>query len=183
MYKIKIIFLLIMFTLFSSISNASYKKLAFDFAFKDLDGSELKLSDFKNNVLIVPNVASMCGFTSQYEDLQIIWEKYQKKGLIVIGVPSNSFNQEPGSSKEIKNFCESKFGISFPMTQRVDVKGKNAHPFYTWANENYGKAAIPKWNFHKIIVSKDGKIFDTFSSMTNPNSKKFIKSIEKALSQ
>ena len=183
MYKIKIIFLLIMFTLFSSISNASYKKLAYDFSFKDLDGSELKLSDFKNNVLIVTNVASMCGFTSQYEDLQIIWEKYQKKGLIVIGVPSNSFNQEPGSSKEIKNFCESKFGISFPMTQRVDVKGKNAHPFYTWANENYGKAAIPKWNFHKIIVSKDGKIFDTFSSMTNPNSKKFIKSIEKALSQ
>ena len=177
----KIFLLLIMFSFFTSNTNGSYKKLAYDFSFTDLDGTEMKLSEFKNNVLLITNVASKCGFTSQYEDLQSIWEKYENKGLIVIGIPSNSFNQEPGSNIEVKNFCEAKFGISFPMTQKVEVRGKNAHPFFKWANENYGKKAIPKWNFHKIIISKDGKVFNTFSSMTRPSSNKFVKSIEEAL--
>ena len=181
MKKIQIFFLLIMFTFLSTTLNGAYKKLAYDFSFNDLDGTKINLAEFKNNVLLVTNVASKCGFTSQYEDLQSIWEKYQNDGLVVIGVPSNSFNQEPGTNKEVKNFCEAKFGISFPMTQKVEVKGENAHPFFKWANENYGNKAIPKWNFHKIIVSRDGKIFDTFSSMTNPTSKKFVKSIEEAL--
>ena len=170
-----------MFSFFATNVKSSYKKLAYDFSFKDLDGSTIKLSDFKNNVLVVINVASRCGFTSQYEDLQVLWEKYQRKGLVVIGVPSNSFNQELDSNKEVKNFCESKFGISFPMMEIVEVKGNNAHPFYIWAKENHGKSAISKWNFHKIIVGKDGKIYDTFSSVTNPTSKKFINSIESAL--
>ena len=170
-----------MFSFFTTNVKSSYKKLAYDFSFKDLDGSTIKLSDFKNNVLVVINVASRCGFTSQYEDLQVLWEKYQRKGLVIIGVPSNSFNQELDSNKEVKNFCESKFGISFPMMEIVEVKGNNAHPFYIWAKENHGKSAIPKWNFHKIIVGKDGKIYDTFSSVTNPTSKKFINSIESAL--
>ena len=183
MKKAKIIILLSMFMFSSTILNGAYKKLAYDFSFKDLDGTNLNLSEFKNNVVVVTNVASKCGFTSQYEDLQIIWEKYQKDGLVVIGVPSNSFNQEPGSNQEVKNFCEAKFGISFPMTQKVEVKGQNAHPFFKWANDNYGNKAVSKWNFHKIIISKDGKVFDTFSSMTNPTSKKFTKSIEEALNQ
>ena len=170
-----------MFTFFSTSLNGSYKKLAYDFSFNDLDGTEMKLSEFKNKVLLITNVASKCGFTSQYEDLQTIWKKYQKDGLIVIGVPSNSFNQEPGSNQEVKSFCEAKFGISFPMTQKVEVKGENAHPFFKWANENYGNKAIPKWNFHKIIIGKDGKVFETFSSITNPKSNKFINSIETAL--
>ena len=157
MFKSKLIFLVIMISLFSSKLNASYEKLAFDFSFKDLDGSEMKLADFKNKVLVVTNVASYCGFTSQYEDLQEIWEKYQSKGVVVIGVPSNSFNQEMETNKEIKNFCEAKFGISFPMTEKVKVKGSEAHEFYKWANKNYGKSAVPKWNFHKIIIGKDGK--------------------------
>ncbi len=170
-----------MFSFVTTNSNSSYKKLAYDFSFKDLDGSPVKLSEFKNNVLVITNVASKCGFTSQYEDLQTLWDKYQRRGLIVIGVPSNSFNQELGSNQEVKNFCEAKFGISFPMMQIVEVKGNKAHPFYVWAKENHGKSAIPKWNFHKIIVGKDGKVYDTFSSMTNPTSKKFINSIEAAL--
>ena len=170
-----------MFSLFSTNSNSSYKKLAYEFSFKDLDGSAIKLSEFKNKVLLVTNVASKCGFTSQYEDLQTLWEKYQEKGLVVIGVPSNSFNQELDSNKEVKNFCEAKFGISFLMMQIVEVKGDNAHPFYVLAKENHGGNAIPKWNFHKIIIGKDGKVFKTFSSMTNPTSKKFIDSIEIAL--
>tara|TARA_B100000700_G_C15038940_1_gene854216 strand:- start:1121 stop:1666 length:546 start_codon:yes stop_codon:yes gene_type:complete len=177
----KIIFFLIMISLFSSNSNSAYKKLAYDFSFKDLDGSEFRLSEYKNKVLVVTNVASYCGFTSQYEDLQEIWEKYQTKGLIVIGVPSNSFNQEKETNKEIKNFCEAKFGISFPMTEKVEVKGENAHAFFKWAKDNHGKSSVPKWNFHKIIIGKDGKVFDTFASLTRPNSKKFIKSIEQAL--
>ena len=183
MKKAKVIIILSMFMFSSTILNGAYKKLAYDFSFKDLDGTNLNLSEFKNNVVVVTNVASKCGFTSQYEDLQIIWEKYQKDGLVGIGVPSNSFNQEPGSNQEVKNFCEAKFGISFPMTQKVEVKGQNAHPFFKWANDNYGNKAVPKWNFHKIIISKDGKVFDTFSSMTNPTSKKFTKSIEEALNQ
>tara|TARA_Y100000817_G_C16815562_1_gene526359 strand:+ start:330 stop:881 length:552 start_codon:yes stop_codon:yes gene_type:complete len=181
MNKIKTIFLLIMISLFTTSVKGSYNKLAYDFSFNDLDGSKINLSEFKENVLLITNVASKCGFTSQYEDLQILWEKYQSKGLIVIGVPSNSFNQEPGTNAEVKNFCEAKFGISFPMTQKEEVKGENAHPFYQWAQDNYGKGAVPKWNFHKIIIGKDGKIIDTFSSMTKPTSNKIVKIIEKAL--
>ena len=183
MFKSKLILLVIMTSLFSSKLNASYEKLAFDFSFKDLDGSEMKLADFKNKVMVVTNVASYCGFTSQYEDLQEIWEKYQSKGVVVIGVPSNSFNQEMETNKEIKNFCEAKFGISFPMTEKVKVTGSEAHEFYKWANNNHGKSAVPKWNFHKIIIGKDGKIFDTFSSMTKPTSNKFVKVIEEAINK
>jgi len=157
-------------------------KLAYDFSFKDLDGSTLSLSDYKNKVIVVVNVASQCGFTKQYDDMQKIWDKYQKKGIVMLGVPSNDFGkQEPGSNADIKNFCEAKFGITFPMTEKVSVKGENAHPFYIWAKENYGRSAVPKWNFHKIIIGKNGKIEDTFASITNPSSKKFMKSIEKAL--
>ena len=179
----KIFVLIIMISLFGIKSSSANINVAYDYSFKDLDGQDLKLSEYKKKVIVVTNVASKCGFTSQYEDLQTIWEKYQSKGLIVIGVPSNSFNQELETNEEVKNFCEAKFGISFPMTQKEIVKGENAHPFYKWAKESYGSRSIPKWNFHKIIIDKNGKVFDTFASMTNPTSKKFIKSIEKALSQ
>jgi glutathione peroxidase len=162
--------------------NADYEKLAYDFNFNDLDGSPLNLSTYKNKVIVVVNVASQCGFTSQYEDMQKIWKKYQSKGIIILGVPSNDFGkQEPGSNKDIKNFCEAKFGITFPMTEKVLVKGTDAHPFYIWARENHGKSAIPKWNFHKIIIDKSGKVAETFSSMTNPSTKKFIKALKKLL--
>ena len=175
-------FILLFMIFFNNNLSAKYEKLAYDFSFRDLDGSILNLSDYKNKVIIVINVASQCGFTNQYEDLQKIWNNYQSKGLVVIGVPSNDFGgQEPGTEGEIKNFCESKFGITFPMTKKVIVKGDNAHPFYLWAKKNYGKSAVPKWNFHKIIINKEGKIANTFASITNPSSKRFIKFIEKVL--
>ena len=162
--------------------KADYKKLAYDYKFNDLDGSELNLNEFKNKVIVVVNVASQCGFTNQYEDMQKVWDKYQDKGVVILGVPSNDFGkQEPGTSEEIKNFCEAKFGITFPMTEKVSVKGENAHPFYIWARENYGKSAIPKWNFCKIIINRHGKVEDTFSSITNPSSKNFITTLEKTL--
>ena len=180
--KIRLFLFTILMILFSSNVSAKYNNLAYDFNFKDLDGSDLKLNEYKGKVIIVINVASQCGFTKQYDDMQKIWEKYQSKGIIMLGVPSNDFgNQEPGDSKEIKNFCDAKFGISFPMTEKVVVKGDKAHPFFKWAKENHGKSAIPKWNFHKIIIGKDGKVHDTFGSITNPSSQKFIISIEKAL--
>ena len=180
--KIKIFLLLFLIYFIGTNVNADYKKLAYDFEFKDLDGSSLNLSQYKGKIIVVVNVASQCGFTSQYEDMQKIWEEYQKKDLVMIGVPSNDFGQqEPGSNEEIKTFCESKFGISFPMTEKVPVKGPKAHPFYIWARENYGKSAIPKWNFHKIIIDRNGKIVETFSSIVNPSSKKFIKALEKLI--
>jgi glutathione peroxidase len=180
--KIKYFIIIMFMSLFSLKSSANYDKLAYDFNFNDLDGSSLNLSDFKNKVIVVVNVASQCGFTNQYDDMQRVWNEYQKKGLVMIGVPSNDFgNQEPGSSKDIKIFCEAKFGITFPMTEKVIVKGKNAHPFYLWAKKNHGNSAVPKWNFHKIIIDKNGKIEDTFASITKPTSERFIKVIEKAL--
>ena len=179
---IKVIILLIMLSFFGNKVTASYEKLAYEFQFKDLDGSSLSLSEYKGKIIIVVNVASQCGFTKQYEDMQNIWEKYQSQGIVMIGMPSNDFGkQEPGSSKEIKDFCEAKFGISFPMTEKITVIGPNAHPFYIWARENHGKSAIPKWNFHKIIINKDGKIAETFTSITNPSSRKFIRALEELI--
>ena len=180
--QIKLIILLIMISFFENKVAANYEKLAYNYQFKDLDGSLILLSEYKDKVIVVVNVASQCGFTKQYDDMQDIWEKYQSKGIIMLGIPSNDFGgQEPGTSTEIKNFCEAKFGITFPMTEKVSVKGKSAHPFYLWAKENHGKSAVPKWNFHKIINDKNGKIAETFSSMTSPSSKKFILAIEKLI--
>jgi len=169
-----------MFSFFTK-GNAQYSQLATDFSFKDTDGNIINLSDYKNKVILIVNVASRCGFTNQYKDLQSLWTEYKEKDLIVIGVPSNNFRQEPGSNKEIKNFCETTFGIDFPITEKIDVIGNNSHPFFVWAKKNYGTGAIPKWNFHKIIVGKNGKIVNTFSSLTNPGSSKFVSSIEKEL--
>ena len=180
--KLKLFLLLIMMPFLGNKVSADYDKLAYDFKFKDLDGSALNLSEYKGKVVIVINVASQCGFTNQYEDMQNVWEQYQSRGIVMLGVPSNDFGkQEPGSNEDIKNFCEAKFGITFPMTEKVSVKGTDAHPFYIWAEKNHGKSAVPKWNFHKIIINKEGKIEKTFSSITNPSSKKFKEFIENLL--
>ena len=168
--------------LFSNKAAGDYEKLAYDFNFINIEGEELQMSEFKNKVIVVVNVASKCGFTSQYEDMQKIWDKYKDKEFVLLGIPSNDFGgQEPGENSQIKNFCETKFGITFPMTEKVIVKGKDAHPFYKWALKNHGKSTIPKWNFHKIIIGRDGKVSNTFASFTKPMSKKFLESIEKEI--
>ena len=166
-----------MFGLFNN-ATANNTQLAYDFDFKSIDGKIIKLNDYQNKVIVVVNVASRCGFTNQYEDLQKLWTNYKDKDLIIIGVPTNNFKQEPGSNKEIKDFCETNFGINFPITIKTNVIGKDAHPFYKWAKDNHGIAAIPKWNFHKIIIGKKGKVVDTFASFTKPSSKKFLKAID-----
>lgn len=162
-------------------AEANYSNLAYNFEFNSIDGKKIKLSDYKNKVLVIVNVASRCGYTPQYDGLQNLWSTYRDDGLVVIGVPTNNFKQEPGSNKEIKDFCETNFGIDFPMTEKISVIGKDAHPFYKWAKENHGISAIPKWNFHKIIVGKNGKVVDTFASFTKPTSKKFINALEKEI--
>ena len=169
-----------MFGLFS-MGSKTYAEIAYNFKFNGIDGNQINLADYENKVLVVVNVASRCGFTPQYSDLQKVWEDYKDKNVIIIGVPTNNFKQEPGSNNEIKDFCETNFNINFPMTEKIDVIGKNAHPFFKWARENYGNGAIPKWNFHKIIVGKDGKVANTFSSITRPSSEKFRKAIEKLI--
>ena len=167
-----------MFSFFSK-SNSAYDKLAYEFNFKGIEGGLISLNDYKGKVIVVVNVASRCGFTNQYDDLQSLWSNYKDKDLVVIGVPTNNFKQE--SNKEIKDFCETNFNINFPMTEKMDVIGSSAHPFFSWAKENHGKSAVPKWNFHKIIIDKNGKIADTFSSITKPSSKRFINLIEKEI--
>ena len=168
--------------LFFNIGNAKYDKIFFDFDIKDINEETFALEKLKNKTVLLVNVASNCGFTKQYAELQELYVKYSEKGLVVLGVPSNQFGgQEPGSNNEIKDFCETNFNITFPMTTKIDVKGENAHPIYLWAKENYGKAAVPKWNFHKILINKQGKIEDTYSSFTKPMSKKLRNKIEKIL--
>ena len=162
-------------------TEAKYDQLAFDFQFKSIEGDTINLNNYKGKVLVVVNVASRCGFTNQYEDLQKIWTKYKNDNFVVIGVPTNNFKQEPGSNAKIKDFCETNFGIDFPMSEKVDVLGDNAHPFYKWAKLNFGNGAVPKWNFHKIVINKKGKVASTFGSLTNPSSKKFVSFIEKEI--
>ena len=157
-------------------------KTLFDFKINTINGDELNLSTYKGKTILIVNVASNCGFTKQYDDLQNLYDIYNEKGLVILGIPSNQFgSQEPGSEDEIKDFCKTNFNITFPMTSKYDVKGENAHPIFLWAKKSFGNSTVPKWNFHKILVNKHGKIVDTFASFTNPKSNKIIKKIEDIL--
>ena len=166
---------------FKSSSHADYEKIFYDFKIKSISGEIINLNDFKGKPVLVVNTASYCGFTKQYEDMQELWEKYKDKGLIVLGIPSNSFNQEKKVNSEVKEFCEVNFNINFPLTEITEVKGENAHEIYKWAKENFGKSAVPKWNFYKILINKEGKIEETYASLTNPTSKKIINKVESLL--
>jgi glutathione peroxidase len=179
--KIIIYIIILMFSFFNK-TMSDTSKTFFDFKINSINGDELDLSIFDGKTILLVNVASNCGFTKQYDDLQKLYDNFKDKGLVVVGVPTNQFGgQEPGSETEIKNFCETNFNISFPMTSKYDVKGDNAHPIYLWAKDTYGKSTVPKWNFHKILINKQGKIDDTFASFTAPMSKKIIKKLNKIL--
>ena len=170
-----------MFSFFNK-TMSDNSKTFFDFKINSINGDELDLSVFNGKTILLVNVASKCGFTKQYDDLQKLYDDYKDKGLVVVGVPTNQFGgQEPGSETEIKNFCETNFNITFPMTSKYDVKGDNAHPIYVWAKDTYGKSTVPKWNFHKILINKEGKIDDTFASFTGPISKKIINKLDQIL--
>jgi glutathione peroxidase len=181
MRKFILIGLTILMFFFKNIALANYNKIFFDFKIESITGEVINLEEYKKNIILVVNTASYCGFTKQYDELQGLWDLYKDKGLIVLGVPSNSFNQEKKNNRDVKEFCEVNFNINFPLTAITDVKGENAHELFIWAKENHGKSAVPKWNFHKILINKEGKIENTFSSITKPMSKKIIKAIENIL--
>ena len=166
---------------FKSQSLANYDKIFYDFNIKSISGEIIDFNNYRDKVILIVNTASYCGFTKQYQDLQNLWEKYKSDGLIVLGIPSNSFNQEKDNNLEVKEFCDVNFNIDFPLSAITKVKGENAHEIFKWAKENHGKSAEPKWNFHKILINKEGEIVETYSSFTKPTSKKIVDEIEKIL--
>ena len=146
-----------------------------------IGGGPLPTADYKGRVVLLVNTASLCGFTGQYRGLQELWRRYTGRGLVVLGVPSNDFGgQEPGTKEEIKRFCEATFDITFPLADKQVVSGASAHPLYRWAAAQTGPLGTPSWNFHKILIGRDGRIIDWFSAAggTGP---KLERAIEAAL--
>lgn len=158
---------------------------AYDYSFTCLSGlAPLPLNQFQNKVILIVNTASKCGFTNQYQALEMLYERYKDRGLIVLGVPSNDFaKQEPGSNEDIATFCRTNYGVTFPMTQKEHISGEKAHPFYHWARKTLGFGSAPKWNFHKILIDKKGNLIDYFYSTTKPDAPVIVNSIEKLLAE
>jgi glutathione peroxidase len=157
-------------------------KFAYDFEFHTIDGGHLPLETYRDKVMLVVNTASQCGLTPQYEGLEKLYSDYKDQGLVVLGVPCNQFaGQEPGTEAEIKDFCETRFNVDFPLTAKADVKGDTAHPFYKWAKEVLGESAEPAWNFHKILVGRDGKLVRSFGPRTEPLDDEVVGAVKAAL--
>ncbi len=154
----------------------------FAHVFESIDGSPMPLDAFRGKALLVVNTASFCGFTRQYEGLQTLYERYEDKGLVVIGVPSNDFGgQEPKAEAEIKKFCQGAFGVTFPLTAKVHVTGPEAHPFYRWVAERLGSEGVPRWNFTKILIDRQGNPVAAYPSGVRPTSEELVQRIEQAL--
>jgi glutathione peroxidase len=162
-------------------------KTIHDFTVKDIDGNDVKLKKYKGKVALVVNVASKCGYTPQYEGLQALYEKYKTQGFVVLGFPANNFgSQEPGSNTEIKEFCESKYKVTFPMFAKISVKGEDQEPLYKYLTSketNPQYAGDITWNFNKFLVDKNGKILARFTSKDTPQGETVTQAIEKALAQ
>lgn len=161
------------------------EKTVYDFTFHKLrEKGDLPLKQFEGKVLLIVNTASNCGFTPQYDGLEKLYNTYKDKGLVVIGVPSNDFGgQEPGTNQEIANFCRINYGVTFPMAEKEVVSGDGAHPFYLWAKKTLGFGTAPKWNFHKYLVDRHGRLVDYFNSTTSPDSNRIKEAIEKELAE
>jgi glutathione peroxidase len=152
------------------------------FSMKTIDGKPMPMAQYKGKVVLLVNTASMCGFTPQYEGLQALHDNYKAQGFTVVGVPSGDFGgQEYGSNSEVKQFCESKFGIKFPMAEKAVVKGPKAIPVYKWAATTLGEANTPQWNFHKYLIGKDGRLIAAFGTKTTPTSPEVKAAVAKAL--
>lgn len=155
---------------------------AYQFEFEGLSTARVPMTAFEGEVVLVVNTASKCGFTPQYEGLQDIYEEYHPRGFEVVGVPANNFNgQEPGTAEEIRDFCSLNFGVTFPMAGKTDVVGEARHPFYAWSETQLGASAVPGWNFHKLLIGRDGRLIAAFPSTTTPTSDEIRAAIEAAL--
>lgn len=156
---------------------------AHEFGFTDIDGAPMPLAQFAGRPVLVVNTASRCGFTGQYAGLQTLWERYRDRGLVVIGVPSDDFNQELDSAAEVKDFCELNYGVDFPLTTITRIKGSNAHPFYAWAAQAMGQRMAPRWNFHKYLIDGEGRLVGAFATSVSPTSSSITDAVEQALSR
>jgi len=155
---------------------------AYAFSFKSLEGKPMPLAQYAGKPMVIVNTASKCGFTPQYKGLEALWQANRDKGLVVLGVPSNDFGgQEPGTHDEIKSFCELRFGVDFPLTEKVAVTGADAHPLFKWIAEKGGFLGRPHWNFYKYLIGPDGRFVDWYSSITAPGSGRFTKAVEKLM--
>ncbi|MEZ5960913.1 MAG: glutathione peroxidase [Hyphomonadaceae bacterium] len=155
---------------------------AYQFSFPGLWAERVPMTAFEGEVVMVVNTASRCGFTPQYEGLQAIYDEYHGQGFEIVGVPANNFNgQEPGSAEEIQEFCTLNYGVTFPMAAKTDVIGETRHPFYAWAEQQIGESAVPQWNFHKILIGRDGRIIQAFGTRTEPTSDEIRTAITTAL--
>jgi glutathione peroxidase len=157
---------------------------AYRFEFTSIDGDSLPLEAWRGRPVLVVNTASYCGYTPQYGDLQALWQRYRRGGLVVLGVPSNDFGgQEPGSAAEIKQFCAAGYAVDFPLTEKYRVVGADAHPFYRWIAEELGEAGTPRWNFHKYLVGPDGQLVGTWPSQVGPTDRRITSEIDRLLPQ
>jgi len=159
----------------------------YDFTVRTLAGEETTLEAYRGQVLLIVNVASKCGFTPQYEGLQALYERFDDRGLVILGFPANNFlNQEPGSNEEIRQFCRVNYGVTFPLFEKISVKGKDQHPLYAYLTS---KATNPEhggrisWNFNKFLIGRDGRILDRFGSRTKPLDQKVVSAVERALAE
>ncbi len=175
--KIIIAILLIM-TLSPAISYGSPEK---PFSFKSIDGGELNLEEYKGSAILLTNTASRCGFTNQYQALEALHKNYEGKGLVVLAIPSNDFNQELASEEKVKEFCDVNFGLTMPMSEITSVRGKTAHPFYKWLKREHNFQ--PSWNFYKVLVDREGQFVTSFNSLVKPNSRKLLKVVDELIKQ
>jgi glutathione peroxidase len=157
---------------------------AHSFSFTSIEGAPLPLAAWRGRPVLVVNTASFCGYTPQYKALEALWRRYKDRGLVVLGVPSNDFGQqEPGSAKEIKEFCETNYEIDFPLAEKQKVVGGDAHPFYRWVVAELGEAGAPRWNFHKYLVAPDGTLVGAWPSRVDPLSAEITGEIDTLLKQ
>ncbi|MDA0339922.1 MAG: glutathione peroxidase [Proteobacteria bacterium] len=182
LYKVLIPILLVAMSAAMFIPHAGAVTMtAYDFEFTAIEGGPMPLKDLEGKALLVVNTASFCGYTPQYRGLEELWQAYKDKGLVVVGVPSDSFNQEQDDNGKIKDFCDTNYSITFPLTERSPVKGADAHAFYKWVREMGGITAEPTWNFNKVLIGSDGAFKQTFGSNVKPDSGVLRKAIDKNL--
>ena len=177
----KIKFLLVFLTMFilNNKTNAQEDTSLFDFSFEDIDGNQVNLNKFTGKPILVVNTASRCGYTPQYANLQNLFLEYKDTDLTIIATTSNSFYQEYEDVDEIKKICLVNYGVGFVTSSPMDVKGTAAHPIYSWINDTYNKK--PKWNFFKFLFNREGKLVQSWSSMTKPDSVKITDQIDKLI--